>query len=334
MRHFQVLAPCVHCHVEGAVVETFDEAEPCCHFGVPSETVCRMCGRATRGGVEPVCVVEHTLVEERCPHCMDPVTEEARVTFRCSCGLAAFAEITAVPRDLSDVEAVREALTAWAHADGMTLDELVETSFGEDSAEAIHAQVLAGEPVTTSFDVLGFLFSHLSGGLSGMAAGQDAPPTKISHQHTVDALADGPRGVSPTVRIVLPSAPLRSRRNRILPLVSVMAADGRIQKVEREFVERVLAEEGLEPLEDHELRVHRPHEVGPIGTAEECEKLVSLMLQLAYIDQQGDSSELRVVRAFAREWGLPPERLAALERQHQPIGWSHFVFTMKSILLG
>ncbi len=334
MRHFQVLAPCVHCHVEGAVVETFDEAEACCHLGVPAETHCRMCGRATRGSVAPVCAVEHALVEERCPSCAAPITDQTRSSFRCSCGLGAFAEVTASPRDLTDPEAVRDALTAWAHADSMTLDELISTSFGEDSAEAIHAKIQAGEPVTTSFDVLGFLFSHLSGGLSGMQAGHDAPPTQVSHDTATDALAEGPQGVSPTIRIVLPSTPTARRRNRILPLVSVMAADGRVLQAERRFVERVLKEEGLEPLEDHELRVHRPHEVGEVGSLEECEKLVGLMLQLAWIDKEGDSSELRVVRAFARSWGVSPSRLAELEHQHQPMGWSHFVFKMKSILLG
>jgi uncharacterized tellurite resistance protein B-like protein len=334
VRHFEVLAPCVHCHVEGAVVETFDESEACCHLGVPAETICRMCGRATHGGVDPVCSVAHALVEEKCPQCDLAITEQARTQFRCSCGLGAFATVTAEPRDLSEVAAVEKSLTAWAHADSMHLGELIATSFGEDSVEAIHAKILAGEPVTTSFDVLGFLFSHLTGGVSGMQAGHEAPPTKVAHDTATDALAEGPQGVSPTIRIVLPSTPADRRRNRILPLVSVMAADGRVLQSERKFVERVLEEEGLKPLEDHELRVHRPHEVGDVGSPEEREKLVGLMLQLAYIDQEGDSSELRVVHAFARKWGVAPERLAELERQHQPMGWSHFVFKMKSILLG
>lgn len=334
MRHFQVLAPCVHCHVEGAVLETFDEAEACCHLGVPAETLCRMCGRATHGAVEPSCEVAHALVEERCPQCKDPVTDDTRANFRCACGLAAYAAVVAEPRDLSDLEAVRAALEVWADGDSMSIDELIETSFGEDSVEAIHAKIVAGETVTTSFDVLGFLFSHLAGGMSGMSAGQDAPPTKIAHEKSTDALSEGPRGVAPTQRIVLPSAPAQKRRDLILPLVSVMAADGKLLDEERAFVQRVLEEEGLAPLQDHEIRVHRPHEVGWVGTLEEAEHLVSLMLQLAYVDQEGDSSELRVVRAFARRWGLTPERLADLERKHQPMGWSHFVFRMKSILLG
>ena len=78
--------------------------------------------------------------------------------------------------------------------------------------------------VGTSFDVLGFLFSHLSGGLSGMQAGSDPVPSRReqeTRQFTQDV--DAPAAV-----ITLPDAPTAHRRNKILPLVSVMAADGRL----------------------------------------------------------------------------------------------------------
>ena len=134
--------------------------------------------------------------------------------------------------------------------------------------------------------------------------------------------------------VELPEAPTVNPRNRIMPLVSVMAADGRLLPKERAFIDRILAEESMEPLTQEEIRIHHPQEIGAVGTDEEHDQLLSLMFQLAYIDNEGDLSELNIIRAYAHRWGIAAERIAALDNQYKPMGWDRFLIRLNAILLG
>ncbi len=288
-----------------------------------------MCGRETQGATDPSCEARRSFVEERCPQCDCPITDAARDAVRCdTCGLRAFSSVTTKPRTLAREADVHASLEEWADSESMSVEEFLETSFGEESVASIHARLVAGEVVGTSFDILGFLFSHLGGGQSGGGGG--SPDVAVNLEEPEPDSAREP----PTQKVSLPDSPVLQRRSKILPLVSVMAADGRLLPEERRIVDQFLMDEGLGPLEEHEIRVHRPQEVGSVGTADEHDRLLSLMFELAYIDKEGDSSELNVIRAFAHRWGVHAERLAELERLHQPMGWDRFVFRMKSILLG
>lgn len=308
---FQLLADCPCGLVEGALVELYDQREPCCHLGVALEARCRLCGMCTQGVVEGEGALPtqapHDLSQEKCPRCAAALRPEDRDTRRCpTCGLMARAQITAPHRVMTDLETLVAALGAWAAEEGcQDHRELLETSFGDLSPEEMLAQMQRGERVESSFDVLGFLFSHIGGG--GAASGARASSGEEEGEAVLDPRAHW--GYAPTSRIALPSGRAPNLRNRALALISVMAIDGEARERERRYINDYLKAEGLAPLEDGEVRVRRPHEVGPVGSLTDREALIEHMLTLAHIDDEQDESELRLIREFARHWGVDPARI-------------------------
>ena len=99
------------------------------------------------------------------------------------------------------------------------------------------------------------------------------------------------------------------RRAMLLALVSVLMADGQRDPREMPLVEAFLKSEGLAPLSEPELRVHRPVEIATRVPAQRREELLSLMAQVAYADGVADPSEVRVLRAFADAWGVAQEEV-------------------------
>lgn len=320
--HFQLLADCPCGLVEGGQVEFYDQREPCCHLGVPLEARCRLCGLATRGQVrgegELPQKAPRDMIEERCPRCDNSLGEADRQERRCStCGLEAFAQEIRPRGALDSQEALRRALDRWAIEEGCAdARELLEVSFGELSLEQAFAQVQAGQKLETSFDVLGFLFSHVGGGgsVGGLQASEQEGQVQGQHPSPQDPEASW--GYAPTSRIELPQHRAPHRRNRALALISVMAVDGEIRPGERAYIERYLAQEELAPLREEEIRVRRPHEVGPVGSLRDREALVEHMLALAHIDEEKDESEIRLIREFARHWGVDPARIDDWVEQH------------------
>ena len=71
---------------------------------------------------------------------------------------------------------------------------------------------------------------------------------------------------------------------------------------------RILARR--EKLDPEEVRGWRPNEIDPPATLQDREKVLEEMFQIALSDGQLDESELRVIREYARAWGVDPERLA------------------------
>lgn len=321
MEHFEVLADCPHCHVEGAMLEVFDQQAPCCHLGVALESRCRFCGLHTEGRVrgpgDPPESVRRAMTEERCPRCATPLDEHSQR--RCHhCGLEAFAQVTNPPIPLDTVADVEAALAHWAASDGFdSVEQMLEANFGSASVEDIHANIRAGRRVETSFDVLGYLFAHMggSGAGGGMPAVEDALPRM--GQNVAPEPDNEDWAVAPTARIQLPAGRRPHRRNRALALISVMAADGQIRDSERRFVEHILHEEGLDALRDEEIRVHRPHEVGPVGSIKDREALLEIMVELAHIDHERDETEIRLVRDYGRAWGVDPKRVDTWIAAHE-----------------
>lgn len=334
---FQILSDCPHCLVESAVVELYDHHSPCSHLGIALESRCRFCGLETRGELDghgeiPV-HVSHKIVDERCPRCQAHLTEEEHNHHRCPyCGLGAVSRILRSPSPLHTVEDVRARLDLWAREEGChDAAELLDVSFDGQALEDITAKILRRERVETSFDVLGFLFSHIGNGAANAQPTEgDAPVPGVHHTRAEEELAP-----APTSRIELPGSRAPHRRNRIYPLISVMVVDGEVREAERSFIESMLREEGLEPLQHEEIRVHRPHEVGPVGSLIEREKLIQLMIQLAHIDLEKDESEMRMIRDFARHWGVDPARVDAWEAQEEDrsaTGMRRFLMRLKALL--
>jgi tellurite resistance protein len=80
-----------------------------------------------------------------------------------------------------------------------------------------------------------------------------------------------------------------------------MLADGRIRKVERKFLDQALKRLGAAPLEEGDLRVWRPTE---LGAPKDPAAVIAAMRALALCDNEADGSERRVLEEFARAWGV------------------------------
>src|SRR5688572_27423810 len=175
-----------------------------------------------------------------------PTTSECRM---CARTLEHGAEVRpAAP--LARLADVQHALDRWAKAEGFaTVDEFVACSFVLGTVPAVHTALILGEPVETSFDVMGFLFSHTGGALPG----------RMDEPVTTEKLVAAP----PPARLdPFGERPLHPR-NELLALVAVAAADGAIVPAEETFLDDHARARGLDPLTRDEWRVHRPDEVGP-----------------------------------------------------------------------
>jgi hypothetical protein len=87
-----------------------------------------------------------------------------------------------------------------------------------------------------------------------------------------------------------------------------MMADGQVRPAERRFLDAALARMGAPPLDEADLRVWRPFELGPVP---DPKGLLKTMRLLALVDNEADGSERRVLQEYARAWGvaLPDEPL-------------------------
>ena len=342
MENFQVLADCPSCCVEGSVIEIYDQGIPCCHFGVALESRCRLCGLALVGVVEgegelPTSA-RHPMTEERCPRCRESIDGPSRAAASCAhCGLRGRAVQSHPATSFETIGALSEALARWAAEESFeSVEEMLEASFEGIGVEEMHARILNRERVETTFDVLGFLFAHMGGGggtQTGLGKGGDDAKVVGGHGETP---RDEAWGFAPTARIQLPSGRAPHRRNRALALISVMAADGQIRPLERQFIERMLTDEGLDPLDDAEIRIHRPHEVGPVGSLKDREALLERMIDLAHIDGEKDETEMKVIREFGRAWGIDPARISVWERGHADMNTTRlgrFFIKLKALFL-
>jgi hypothetical protein len=260
--YFSSLADCAVCRVQGAVVETWDPGHP-------------VAGAEARATAKPV-----------------PISSECRM---CGRSLEQGAEVRPA-RKLDRIADVQHALTAWAKAEGFaTLDEFVASSFVLGNVAAVHTALILGEPVETSFDVMGFLFSHTGGALPGT---MDEPVT-------TEKLIAAP----PPARLdPLGERPLHPR-NELLALISVALADGALVPQEQAFLVEDSQARGLAPPQSEELRVYRPDEVGPVGGLLDRERVLERMVKCACCDGVVDESEVRVLRSYARAWGVDPQRV-------------------------
>ncbi|MEZ4317513.1 MAG: hypothetical protein R3F61_08410 [Myxococcota bacterium] len=289
---WQVIADCAHCGTRGGVLQLMDPEHPACHLGVPASEECQMCGEHRSAG-EPVLSPRDPIGSNRCPGCRKPLSAASRDEARCeACGFTAEVTVRA-GLDLSDAGAIRAGLERWAASEGVTIDELCESSLGGPT-DAVVAKYLAREPVESSLDAIAFLFPGMAAG-SALGANIEAP--------------DAPKHAPVEQREPDPRAAARL-------LVSVMVADGQIRAGERAFVDAFLVAHGLEPLAPSELRPWRPHEVGPIGSAELAEGAVRAAVELMHLDGERDGSELRIVRTFARAWGVTERDVEQWNRQY------------------
>lgn len=254
----------------------------------------------------PVCKVEAAVVE-----LVDPgrasgvaVTARCRLCLREE-RLGRLVHEGSVPRDL---DAARAALLRWASEEGESdLERFCEGSMGV-GADEVARRLVGGEPVSTNFDALAWLFGGMSGG------GAEAParaPTEAPAQ--VEAVIAAPAPI--------PFRPARA-------LASVLLADGRARPAERALADRMLERAGYPPIQAEDMRVWRPSE---LGRPSEPGPWIEALIRLVWADGQRDESEWRVLREIARAWAWPMARLERMDARqaarHAPLqvrAWQSF----------
>jgi len=338
---FQVLDECPCCRVESAVAALFDPAHVCCLLGVAANSRCRLCGRATRGRVTPPCAppgdAEKRLHDDRCPSCGDRMAEHERLDARCGrCGIVAREEETRPGNEFEAPADLERALGRWAHEEGHdSTEEFVASSFLDGDTETVYRRIQAGERVETNFDVLAFLFPELAVASAIPAEPRqetepttgaprsDAPTVQGDVQPQSCRPADDPSdgsGSEPAGSLPIPDTSLQTTRPDdafrdelwapMLPLVSVMVADGRVHPAEEAFIQRFLAANQCPPVPAQHVRVHRPEVVPMPPDPRTRERMLEAMVHLVHVDRLRDGTEFRVVEEYARAWGVAPARTA------------------------
>lgn len=213
-------------------------------------------------------------------------------------GVDAHLEDVTPPRRPASLAELEAALDAWAPLEGAgDRQGLVDAYFVLRSPAEVFAALSRGERVETTFDVTDFLFS---GGAGTAAAGEPA----VMREREEEA--------SPvTVRIPQPVSIRRigGARDELLALASVAAADGEAGPDDLAVLERAAQKRGVPLLPLADVRVYRPNEVDPPPTLVDRERVLEEMFQMAWSDGQMDDSEMRVIKSFARAWGIDPERV-------------------------
>jgi hypothetical protein len=198
-------------------------------------------------------------------------------------------------RDRVELE---RAFDAWAREEGLaSAHELIDAYFVLPSLTEVIAALGRGEHVETTFDVADYLFS--GGGAGGAAAGE--PVIMMREEEEAPS----------TQRVPQPASLRRvgGPREELLAIASVAAADGEACADDQIVLVRAASRRGIPPLGPEDVRVWRPNEIDPPPTLVDRERVLEEMFQMGWSDGQMDESELRVIREYARAWGIDPERL-------------------------
>jgi hypothetical protein len=258
--------------------------------------------------------------------------EEERLALQCSsCGTAAREEETRAGTRFGTEADVRVALRRWAKEEGHeSADEFAEASFLDGRVDRIYERLREGERIETNFDVLAFLVPEMamavampgparevesggggeggSGGGSGSGGGGEDRGGEA--ERVTEDGEEAPRLTVTWDGEEEPEEPsaLDELRGKVwaplLPLVSVMVADGRVHPAEEAFLRKFLDANRCPPIPGSYVRVHRPEAVPTPPDARTKERMLEAMVHLVHVDRQRDGSEFRVVEEYARAWGV------------------------------
>lgn len=301
-RPYQVLTDCPHCKVEAAVVELMDPLHPACHLGLPAERHCRLCAWREKAADEPF-TARLPLHLGRCPACSRPLTDAERASGHCPhCDYTPRLEVLHEPLDLTDAQVARDALMRWAVEEGEDdLEVFCQANLDGLDLDAVLERLATHTTLHTTFDAVAFLFPS-AGGRKGSGGGGSVTGTPVVP--TVD-----PEPIAKAAPEMDPHTPARM-------LVSVMVADGELRAGEQRFVDSFLAREGLAPLPSRDLRVWRPHELGPVPDPALAARLVEACVHLCHLDQERDGSEWKLIVAYADALGVPRAQVEAWGRDY------------------
>lgn len=302
---FELRVECPACRVEGALVETWDAEEPPCRLGLPLKVHCRVCGLDAEGVV--AATVSSIAPGDGCPSCGSTLTDDIRNAHRCPyCGSHAEMVDRTSTRTPGSEEELRAALDVWARAEGLAnAQELIETYFVLPTVREVFAALGRKEPLETTFDVADYLFSS-GGGAGGAASGEKA------------VMREPEEEAPSTLRMPKPASVRKvgGPRDELLAIASIAAADGDASADDQAILLRAATQRQVVPLAPEDVRVWRPNELDPPATLPDRERVLEEMFQMAFADGQMDESELRLIKDYARAWGVDPQRVAELRETY------------------
>lgn len=297
---FELLADCPLCLCEGSLVEVYDPVDPASSLGIPAEARCRLCCGVWTATVIPTAGSPAGVSRGsgRCPCCGHVLLDPEVQSHTCAqCGAHATAELAGTPEALGDRAAVERALTRFATEESEPdVAAFVAGNFTAETVDGVFAAVQRHEPVETSFAAMHTLFNR-HGGRGSSASG--ARPGARDRRASVPAGSPGPG-----VHLPVPEASRYDTRAMLHALVSIVVADGEIDPDERGFIETFAAREGLDVPGRDDYEMHRPVEVAGRVHPDRRLELLERMTELACIDGVVDSSEMRVVLAYAALWSV------------------------------
>lgn len=198
--------------------------------------------------------------------------------------------------DPRDAVAVRAALVRWASEDGEPdVDAFARANFGGRPADDVVADIVAGRSVDTAFDVVAWLFGGAGSGVVSAAQTLGAQDARIA------AFTRSADGVSDRLPARGTADGRFDPRDITRALLSAMLADGAATEAERRSIEEEAVRLGGAPVRQEDLHVWRPQELGPVR---DPAPVLASMVRVATSDGTIDASGRRVLREYARAWGV------------------------------
>jgi tellurite resistance protein len=292
---FELRVDCPSCRVEGARVESWDLEFPSCRLGVPNVVRCSLCRQSAEGRVPQLA---NPSPGDGCPACGSALDDASRDANRCPfCGAHALLEEKMAAFTFANANELSNGLDAWAREEGLgSARDLLDAYFVLTSPADVYASMTRGERVETTFDVADYLFS---GGGAGGAAAAEPAVMRVEEEAPPSTLRPPPQSIRK----------VGGPREELLAIASVAAADGEASADDQQILLRAAQKRGVPPLSPEDIRVWRPNEIDPPATLVDRERVIEEMFQMSVCDGQLDDSELRVIKDFARAWGIDPERV-------------------------
>lgn len=202
-------------------------------------------------------------------------------------------QLVQAPISLDSEIEVLSAFKDWMRAEGFTtLVSFCQAHFDTADPNEVVTKILRRQPVESNFDVMGYLFSGMIGQTD---LGEPEEPAFTESMPDFDILY-------PTSELSVIAC----------ALTSVMMADGIIQPEEQDLLNRQLEQFGVAPLMREDFRVWRPSE---LLQPKDPSRLIQAMVELAFVDNELDSSEWQLIREYARYWRCDLDNLETLRSQ-------------------
>lgn len=347
MPYTRVLDTCPDCRVESALVAHFDAESLSSMLGIASRSRCRLCGRESVGDVFPECEIpddsEQRMLEDRCPSCGDPLDEVEHLVSECAtCGISANERVVRRGTEFDSLDDLRGALDRWAAEEGRrSADAFVEASFPDGSLEEVYKRLMQGETVETRLDVLTPLLEEedeeeeVTDEMQAPVAETVDASDEVEEPEAEGAIVEEARSTvpsreakeedtevqNPTTEVSPPATesdiPLDHVAIRLLPLVSVMMADGKRHSSEEAFIQGILDAVHAERIPEEFFRTYPPSSLPKPDGQEDRIRMIEAMVHLVHVDRHRSGREMRVVRDFARAWEVSGKKVTFWDKKYR-----------------